>query len=86
MEKFRELFTEGYSSDVERELDQVIQNIAGDAMAAGLSVAETAIDNFESQVNDRAALAAWSKMKYSEMIKLAHKLAKQYQDINWQNL
>lgn len=78
MTKFRELF-EGEQKAIERELDQVMQTTAADAQAAGLSVAETAIDNFDSIASgSKEMFTAWNKMSYKDKMKLAKKLAKQY--------
>ena len=73
---FKELFVE--SSDIEKALAQVIQTTAGDARAAGLDVAETAIDNFDNIIRNKETLKKWDKLSYKEKMKIAKKVAKEY--------
>lgn len=68
---------ESVSSDLERELDQVMQTTAADAQAVGLSLADTAIDSFDS-IAPSSVMKEWNKLSYKEKLKLAKKLAKQY--------
>lgn len=74
---FKELFTEAISKELERELDQVMQTTAADAQAAGLSIADTAIDSFDS-IAPSSVMKEWDALSYSSKLKLAKKLAKQY--------
>ncbi len=84
MNKFKDYLTtmneaNPMTKKIEDELNQVMQIIAGDAMGAGISVADSAIDNFETYAGgSNEMFKEWNSMSYTQKLKLAKKLAKQY--------